>query len=145
MVTASNRGRGRSTPMMLKYHYFDIAYLDSRHINTTSINLLPYYLELFYLWCTYLPTYNYDDTREYVVGTIPTIVFAPLPAYFSDTGFGDYSWYSTLVNRDMITYEGQTAFSASHCLACLVFYKQSTHASMYSPLTSLLSHNKLIK
>ena len=42
--------------------------------------------------CTYLPTYNYNDTREYYdVST----VFAPLPAYFSDTGFGDYSWYSS--------------------------------------------------
>jgi hypothetical protein len=47
--------------------------------------------------CTYLPTYNYDDTREYIRivyrGMVFT-VFAPLPAYFSDTGFGDYSWYS---------------------------------------------------
>ena len=122
---------------MLKYHYFDIAYLDyPTHQSTQHI-------------MSYLPTYNYDDTREYVVGTIPTIVVAPLPAYFSDTGFGDYSWYSTLVKRDMITYEGQTAFSASHCLACLVFYKLSTHtlhtSVIYSPLTSLLSHNKLIQ
>jgi hypothetical protein len=81
---------------MLKYHYFDIAYLDSRHINTTSINLLPYYLELFYLWCTYLPTYNYDDTREYVVGKVPYGTYYCLRT-FTGLLFGYRFWRLLLV------------------------------------------------